>query len=227
MKNTWLSWSTGKDSAYALAELMKSNDYEVTGLFTTVTEEFNRVAMHSTREALLEAQSHRLDIALRKVKIPHPCTNDIYEAKMRQLIDSAKKVGVECIAFGDLYLEDIRAYRERQFENTGIEPVFPLWGLSTKKLAEDIIQSGFKAILTCVDPKQLDGDFSGRKFDKKFLDSLPDKVDPCGENGEFHTFVYDGPIFSSAIPINTGEKLEREGFIFCDILPARETKIHA
>lgn len=216
-----MSWSTGKDSAYALHKLLQDDEYHVSGLFTTINNSFNRVAMHSTRETLLEMQAQKLGLPLTKVTIPFPCTNTIYEEQIEKLIHSAKIVGVECIAFGDLFLEDIRAYREKQLEGTGIQPIFPIWGLETKQLAKEMINEGFRAVITCIDPKQINANCSGQKFDEEFLKLLPETADHCGENGEFHTFVYDGPIFSSEILINVGNRVERDGFVFSDIFEAQ------
>lgn len=216
-KNTWMSWSTGKDSAFALYQLRTRTDIEVTGLLTTVTEDYNRVSMHAVREELLELQAKSLGIPLYKVKIPSKCTNEIYELRMKAAINEAKKLHISCMAFGDLFLEDIRKYRVEKLKDTGIEPLFPLWNLPTKELANEIINSGFKAVITCIDPKVLPESFAGREYDQKFLADLPTQVDPCGENGEFHTFIYDGPIFNKPIPIHVGERILRDGFIFTDV----------
>lgn len=212
-----MSWSTGKDSAFALYQLRTRTDIEVTGLLTTVTEDYNRVSMHAVREELLELQAKSLGIPLYKVKIPSKCTNEIYELRMKAAINEAKKLHISCMAFGDLFLEDIRKYRVEKLKDTGIEPLFPLWNLPTKELANEIINSGFKAVITCIDPKVLPESFAGREYDQKFLADLPTQVDPCGENGEFHTFIYDGPIFNKPIPIHVGERILRDGFIFTDV----------
>lgn len=218
---TWLSWSSGKDSAYALSILLKDPKYEVMGIFTTVTDNFNRVAMHSVREELLDAQAEKLGLPLYKIRIPYPCPNGTYETEMKKFIEKAKSKDVETFAFGDLFLEDIRSYRIKQLSTTGIEPVFPIWGLDTKDLSSKMIESGFKAVITCIDEKKLDSSFSGRNYNSDFLESLPSSIDPCGENGEFHSFVYNCPMFSKEIEINVGEKISRDGFTFTDVLSAK------
>ena len=216
---TWVSWSSGKDSAYALHKLRQSNDYEVVGLLCTVTEEYDRVSMHATRLELLKQQAERLNLPLHVVLIPSSCSNKMYEERMQLALDQAITYGVTHIAFGDLFLEDIRHYRETKLAATGIKPLFPLWGLNTQQLAHEMIDAGIKAVLTCIDPKKLDPSFAGRMFDKVLLNDLPVAIDPCAERGEFHTFVYDGPMFSSPIKIKLGIIVDRDGFIFADILP--------
>jgi len=217
--NIWISWSSGKDSAFALYELLRASEYNITGLLTTVNETFGRVAMHSTREELLIKQSEALSIPLVKIKIPYPCSNEIYEKQMRDAITKAQNQGVTHTMFGDLFLEDIRKYREDMLYSTGITPVFPLWQRPTKELALEMIEAGFKAIVVCVDPKQLSPSFAGREFNQEFLCDLPASVDPCGENGEFHIFVYDGPLFKKPIDIKVGEVVQRDGFVFADVMP--------
>lgn len=219
----WISWSSGKDSAFALYELLQQNNYQVAGLLTTVNETFGRVAMHSTREALLVRQAEELAIPLIKINIPYPCSNVLYEQQMGHAIAQANAQGVTHIMFGDLFLEDIRQYREDMLRPTGIIPVFPLWQRSTKALALEMIDLGFKAIITSVDPKQLSPSFAGRLFDKRFLDDLPASVDPCGERGEFHTFVYDAPLFRNPIDVTVGDIVERDGFVFADVMPVLQT----
>lgn len=219
--NLWVSWSSGKDSAFALYELLRANEYNIIGLLTTVNETFSRVAMHSTREELLIRQSEALSIPLVKIKIPYPCSNEMYENKMKAAIADAQNQGVTHMMFGDLFLEDIRKYREDMLQLTGITPVFPLWQRPTKQLALDMIDAGFKAIIVCVDPKQLSPSFAGREFNKEFLRDLPASVDPCGENGEFHTFVYDAPLFKKPIDVAVGEVVQRDGFVFADVLPLK------
>jgi uncharacterized protein (TIGR00290 family) len=216
-----LSWSSGKDSAWALHVLRSRPDYDLVGLVTTVNENFSRVAMHGVREALLEAQAEAAGLPLWRVPLPHPCPNSAYEARMRGLITRAREAGVTHMAFGDLFLEDIRAYRERQLGGTGIAPVFPLWGIDTSKLAREMVTAGLRARLSCVDPRCLARDFAGRTFDETLLDDLPEGVDPCGERGEFHSFCYAGPMFREPIAVETGEIVERDGFVFADLLPAR------
>lgn len=216
-----LSWSSGKDSAWALHILREQDEIEVVGLLTTINEVANRVAMHAICEEVLEAQADVLGLPLVKVPIPSPCPNEEYEAAMSRAIDGAKGDGIEKMAFGDLYLEDVRRYREEKMASTGIAPIFPIWGLDTTKLAREMVESGLRAHVTCVDPKRLDPSFAGRTYDSRFLDALPDGVDPCGENGEFHTFAYEGPMFEAAVPIVPGEVVERDGFVFADITLAR------
>jgi uncharacterized protein (TIGR00290 family) len=215
-----LSWSSGKDSAWALHALRQRDDYEIAGLLTTLNEAANRVAMHAVRETLLERQAEAAGLPLIKIKIPHPCPNEAYEAAMGKAMADAKRDGVTAVAFGDLFLEDVRTYRVEKLAGTGIDPVFPVWGLETKTLARDMVAAGLRAHVTCVDPKQLDPAFAGRTFDTKFLDALPEGVDPCGENGEFHSFAYEGPMFDHPIPVRASEVVERDGFVFADLLPA-------
>ena len=219
-KRTWLSWSSGKDSAWALLELQRDPAIELCGLLTTVNETHGRVAMHAVRQALLEVQAERAGLPLIQVNIPSPCTNEQYSEAMSAAMQRAKADQIQAVAFGDLYLEDIREYREKNLEPTGIEPLFPLWQRNTKDLAQTMIEGGLQATLTCVDPKQCPQEFVGRAFDAQLLKDLPDSVDPCGENGEFHTFVHAGPMFSAPIDIRVGERVERDGFQFADILPA-------
>ena len=214
-----MSWSSGKDSAFALYRLFTRDDIEVTGLLTTVTEDYQRVSMHAVREELLQLQAQALGLPLHKVKIPSKCTNEIYEERMKEAIQAAKKLNVSHMAFGDLFLEDIRNYRVDKLKGTGIEPLFPLWNYPTTELANEMIKSGLKAVITCIDPRVLPESFAGREFDKSLLADLPPEIDPCGENGEFHTFVYDGPMFRKPIPIQVGEKVKRDGFVFTDVLP--------
>jgi uncharacterized protein (TIGR00290 family) len=215
-----VAWSSGKDAAWALHELRHRGDVEVVGLLTTVTETFERVSMHAVREALLERQAAALALPCRKVRIPWPCPNERYEAEMARALGEARAAGVTRVAFGDLFLADVRAYRESRMAGTGVEPLFPLWGRDTAALAREMIAGGLRAALTCVDPRRLDRAFAGRAFDAALLDALPPGVDPCGERGEFHTFAWDGPMFSAPIPVAGGEVVEREGFVFADLLPA-------
>jgi uncharacterized protein (TIGR00290 family) len=212
-----LSWSSGKDSAWALHCLRQSRDYEIVGLLTTLNAAFDRVAMHSTRRALLEAQARAAGLPLRTVPLPWPCSNDHYEAAMRTACDTAIADGVDAMAFGDLFLDDVRRYRIEKLQGTGIEPVFPVWGLDTHQLARDMIAAGLRARIVCVDPGKLPREFAGRDFDAAFLRDLPPGVDPCGENGEFHSVVYAGPMFREPIAIEGGEVVERDGFIFADV----------
>jgi uncharacterized protein (TIGR00290 family) len=215
-----LSWSSGKDSAWALHVLRQRSDLEVVGLLTTVNAAFGRVAMHAVRRELLVAQGAAVGLPITEVSIPFPCSNDEYAASMKTAIAELVRNGVTAVAFGDLFLEDVREYREERLRGTGIDPLFPLWGLDTGLLAREMVASGLRARITCVDPRQLDASFFGRSFDASLLDELPEGVDPCGERGEFHTFVHDGPMFRSPISVATGEVVERDGFVFADVLPA-------
>ena len=218
-KKVLLSWSSGKDSAWALHVLRRQAGLEIVGLITTINSAFDRVAMHSTRRSLVEMQAAAAGLPLIPVPLPWPCSNADYECAMKAVCDQAVAQGVSAIAFGDLFLADIRAYRERQLANTGLEPLFPLWQIPTNELAQEMIRSGLQARLVCVDPKALASTFAGRDFDQQFLSDLPTGVDPCGENGEFHTFAYGGPMFSQPIPVIAGERLQRDGFWFADLLP--------
>ena len=217
---TLLSWSTGKDSAWSLYVLRRTPGIEVAGLFTTVNAAFDRVAMHAVRRALLEAQAAAAGLSLHVIEIPWPCPNEAYEARMGAFVAEQKAQGAEAMAFGDLFLEDIRAYRESKLAGSGIEPLFPLWGRDTAALAEEMIAGGLKAHLTCVDPRKLPAHFAGRAFDRALLAELPAGVDPCGENGEFHTCVSAGPMFAGPIAVRAGTVETREGFVFVDLLPA-------
>lgn len=216
---TLVSWSSGKDSAWALYEASRNPDLKITGLLTTITEPFNRVSMHGVRFELLEAQALSLGLPLLKVPIPFPCPNEIYEEAMRQALEKARETGVTRIVFGDLYLEDIRQYRESKLKGTGFEGVWPLWLQETRGLSRRMVEGGLKASIACLDPKRLPRSFAGRVYDAQLLDDLPEGVDPCAENGEFHTFAWDGPMFSKPIHIKNGETVEREGFVFTDLLP--------
>jgi len=213
-----LSWSSGKDSAWSLNLLRQRGEVEVVGLLTTVNTVYERVAMHAVRIALLEAQAEAACLPLWKVPIPSPCTNAEYEEVMGKLIREGLAQGITAMAFGDLFLEDIRRYREKQLAGTGLTPLFPIWGLPTDALAREMVAAGLRARLTCVDPKQVPKTFAGREFDDAFLDELPPGVDPCGERGEFHTFVYEGPMFRHPLRVRSGEIVERDGFVFADLL---------
>jgi uncharacterized protein (TIGR00290 family) len=219
-KRTLLSWSSGKDSAWALHALCQSSEFEVVGLLTTVNQVADRVAMHAVRSELLRAQAEAVGLPLHVVPIPSPCSNAEYEAAMARAVEQAKQDRVTVMAFGDLFLEDIRSYRVEKLAGSGLEPVFPIWGIPTPRLARDMVASGLRARLTCVDPKQLAPSFVGREFDAALLDALPPEVDPCGERGEFHTFAYDGPMFRRRVPIEPGVVVERDGFSFADLLLA-------
>jgi uncharacterized protein (TIGR00290 family) len=219
MKKVLLSWSSGKDSVWALHLLRQQPHIEVAALLTSFNSAADRVAMHAVRRALVDAQAARTGIPQWSVDLPWPCSNAEYEERMRSVCQRAFAEGITSVAFGDLFLQDIRDYRERQLLGTGLDPLFPVWEIPTAKLARDMIAAGVKAKITCVDPAQVDRTFAGRDFDQTLLDSLPDGVDPCGENGEFHTFVYDAPVFSRPIEVRMGEIVERDGFVFADVLP--------
>jgi uncharacterized protein (TIGR00290 family) len=216
----WLSWSSGKDSAWTLNELRASPDFEVTALLTTINRAASRVAMHAVREELLEAQAAAAGLPLVKVPIPSPCSNAEYEQAMGAAMAQARAEGIFHVAFGDLFLEDIRRYREEKLSAVGMTPIFPLWGRETHRLAREMVAGGLRAYLTCVDPRQLERRFAGRSFDASLLDELPAAVDPCGEKGEFHSFAFAGPMFAAPLAIAPGEIVERDGFVFADLLPA-------
>jgi uncharacterized protein (TIGR00290 family) len=220
MKKALVSWSSGKDSAWALHLLRQRSDIELAGLVTTINTAFDRVAMHGVRRTLLQAQADAAGLPLRILPIPYPCPNDTYEAIMGAFIAEQAAQGIEAMAFGDLFLEDIRRYREAKLAGTGIAPLFPVWGIDTARLARDMIAGGLQARITCLDPAKLPERFAGRAFDAALLAELPTGVDPCGENGEFHSFACAGPMFARAIPVETGEIVTRDGFVFCDLLPA-------
>lgn len=219
MKRVLLSWSSGKDSAWTLHVLRRRGDCEIVGLLTTVNAEFDRVAMHGTRRSVLEAQARAAGLPLWAVPLPWPCSNETYEQKMREVCARAVSENVEAIAFGDLFLQDVRAYRERQLQPTGLEPLFPLWQQPTSTLAREMIANGLCARLTCVDTRQLPSTFAGREFDEALLRELPSETDPCGERGEFHTCVYAGPMFNFPILLEAGEIVTRDGFTYADFAP--------
>jgi len=216
MKRILLSWSTGKDSAWALHLLRQTTGVEVVGLLTTLNEEFDRVAMHGTRGTVLEAQARAAGLPLWTVPLPWPCSNADYECRMRQACERAEREKVDGIAFGDLFLRDVRAYREKQLADTRLEPLFPLWELPTRELAREMLAAGLRAKLTCVDTSQIDAEFVGRDFDDRLLSELPPNADPCGERGEFHTCVYAGPMFTQPILLAPGEIVLRDGFAYAD-----------
>jgi uncharacterized protein (TIGR00290 family) len=214
-----VSWSSGKDSAFALHCVRQGGEVEIAGLLTTVNSQFGRVAMHGVREALLDAQADALGLRCWKVPIPWPCTNAIYEAEVSRVLREAQREGVTHLVFGDLFLADLRAWREARLSEIGIQGLFPLWMRDTSQLAREMLASGLEATLTCVDPKKLSPSFSGRSFDAGLLADLPAEIDPCGENGEFHTFASAGPMFGRSIEVSVGETVERDGFVFTDLLP--------
>lgn len=216
MKRVLLSWSSGKDCAWALHLLRQQFGIEVVGLLTTINSEFDRVAMHGTRRSILEAQAAAAGLPLWSIPLPWPCANKIYEQLMAEAFRRAGAEQIDAIAFGDLFLGDVRAYREMQLKNTGIEPLFPLWEIPTADLAFQMIAGGLRAKLVCVDSRQLDPRFAGREFDATLLRELPSRVDPCGEKGEFHSCVYDGPMFAYPIALEAGPIIDRDGFIYSD-----------
>ena len=218
IRRVLLSWSSGKDSAWTLYVLQQQPDVEIIGLLTTLNEEADRVAMHAVRHDILQAQADSIGIPLWPVMIPSPCPNETYEQRMGEAMQRAEQENITHVAFGDLFLEDVRDYRIKNFEGSKLEPIFPIWQEPTVQLARQMIDIGLEAIVTCVDPKQLDGSFVGRKFDHQFLDELPDNVDPCGENGEFHTCVLNGPMYRQPIAAKSGEIVERDGFLFADLM---------
>jgi len=218
VKSVLLSWSSGKDSTWALHLLRQRKDLRIAALLTTFNGAAGRVAMHAVRRSLVEAQADQMGLPLWAADLPWPCSNAQYEEIFAGVCRRAVNEGIEAVAFGDLFLAEVRAYRERQLAGTGLEPLFPVWGSSTPQLAHEMIRAGVKAKITCVDPSKLDRSFAGRDFDAALLDSLPPQVDPCGESGEFHTFVYDSPVFSRQIDIVVGEVVERDGFVFADLL---------
>ena len=213
-----LAWSSGKDSAFAL-HVLRAQGVAVAGLLTTINEAFERVAMHAVRLDLLRAQAEAVGLPLVEVRIPSPCPNETYEAAMSAAMADARERGITAVAFGDLFLEDVRRYREERLATTGLRPLFPLWGRPTRALAEEMIALGQKAVLTCVDPRALPSAFAGRAFDADLLADLPGGVDPCGENGEFHSFAWDGPAFLKPVPVRVGEIALRDGFVFADLTP--------
>jgi len=214
---TLVSWSSGKDSAWMLHVLKQDPSIEIGGLLTTMNEQFDRVAMHAVRRRLLEAQADAAGVPLRTVQLPWPCTNEQYEDRMRVAVAQAVSEGFTHVAFGDLFLEAVRKYREEKLNGTGLTPLFPIWGIPTDKLATQMVESGLRSVLTCINPKHLDRSFAGRQFNRALLDDLPADVDKCGERGEFHSFAWDGPMFKAPISIEVGEVVDRDGFVFADV----------
>lgn len=219
-KKTLISWSTGKDSAWTLQLLRRDPHIDVVGLFCTVNKVFRRVAVHGVGLELLNLQAKSIGLPLYIVDLPYPCDNDEYVSAMASFIVNAKENGVECLAFGDLFLQNVRGYRETLLAGTGLTPIFPLWGMPTEALSKQMISSGLNAVITCVDSQYLTKDFSGREYNESFLKDLPKELDPCGENGEFHSFVFDGPMFQEKLEITVGETIQRDRIYFTDLLPA-------
>jgi uncharacterized protein (TIGR00290 family) len=222
-KKTLLSWSSGKDSAWALHVLRQQPEVEVVGLMTTVNQLYQRIAIHAVRLELLQRQAEAVGLPLHIIDLPYPCSNAQYEAAMETFITEARRRQIECMAFGDLFLQDVKEYREAKLSGTGITPLCPIWLRPTDELAREMIAGGLRAVVTCIDPRQVPGSFAGREFNEQFLSDLPAHVDPCGERGEFHTFVFDGPMFSRTVRIEVGEIIEREGFVYADVLLSKNS----
>ncbi|OGW56276.1 MAG: ATP-binding protein [Nitrospirae bacterium RBG_13_43_8] len=218
-KRTLLSWSSGKDSAWALHVLRQNPGIELLGLFTVMNKKYSRVSMHATRLELLQVQANAVGLPLQTIDLPDPCTNEQCDTIMRHFVTESSAKGVECMAFGDLFLEDIRKYRENQLKGTGIEPVFPLWGIPTKELADQMLLAGLEAYVSSVDLKKLPSCFAGRKWSKDLIEDFPEDCDPCGENGEIHTIAVGGPMFRKTVSVRVGEVVERNGFAYADIIP--------
>ena len=216
-----MSWSSGKDSAWAFYKLQQNPKIDLAGLFCTVNKESGRVAMHGVRIELLQRQAKSIGLPLEIIEIPYPCSNAEYENIMNRFVERAIDDNIEYFVFGDLFLEDIRKYREEKLHGSGIKPIFPLWGIPTDKLSREMINGGLRAVITCIDPKKTPKEFVGWEFDAEFLDSIPKTIDPCGENGEFHSFVFNGPMFKEQIEIHTGQIVQRDDFVFVDILPKK------
>lgn len=221
----WLAWSTGKDSAWALHVARQSGQFDIVALLTTVNSTHERVAMHAVRESLLEMQADAAGLRLVKVPIPSSCPNEVYEQAMSDAMAFARAQGISHVIFGDLFLEDIRAYREKHLAACGMTPVFPVWRQDTRALAEDMLAGGLGAYLTCIDPRKLSPLMAGRRYDAELIASLPSDVDPCGENGEFHTFACAGPMFSHPIAVTPGQVVHRDGFVFADLLPVEAARV--
>lgn len=219
MEKVLFCWSGGKDSAMALYQIQKNNRYQVVSLLTTITEDYNRISMHGVRRLLVEQQARSLDIPLHKVFIPSSCSNEEYAAKMSEALEKFKQDGIKTVAFGDIFLEEVRKYREDNLAQLSMKGIFPIWGRNTAELVQSFIALDFKSVVSCINPKVLDKKFLGRQLDKDFIAGLPPNIDPSGENGEFHTFVYDGPIFKQRIYYSRGESVLRNSFYFCDLIP--------
>lgn len=214
---TLISWSSGKDSAWTFHVLRQDPNIDIVGLFSTINEKFDRVAVHGVRVDLLKEQAQNLNVPLHLVPIPYPCNNGQYIAAMKSFIRKIKKQGIDSLAFGDLFLKNVREYREQLLKGTGVTPIFPIWGTSTKLLSRQMLSNGLKALIICINPKQIAPEFIGREYNQSFLDDLPENIDPCGENGEFHSFAFDGPMFRSPIEICLGEVVYRKGIYFKDL----------
>jgi uncharacterized protein (TIGR00290 family) len=218
-KQTLVAWSSGKDSAWALYELQQDPEIEVVGLFTTVNMAYRRIPMHAVREELLCSQAMNVGLPLEIIPMPHPCSAEEYERLMKDFCGRARhERSVEYLAFGDLFLDDIRAQREKNLRGTGLVPLFPLWGIPTAELSQDMVRHGLRAKLTSIDPRYLSEEYIGCEFDHVFLESLPESIDPCGEHGEFHTFVYDGPMFRKPLFVTVNEIVHRDGFVYADVV---------
>lgn len=225
-KRVLLSWSSGKDSAWTLSQLQRDPSVEVVGLLTTFNSQFQRSAIHGVRQQLLRLQAKAAGLPLIEVPLPWPCSNKQYEAVMQDALATAsEQLQMDAVAFGDLYLEDIRQYRESRMQGTGLELLFPLWQIPTLELARQMIAGGLKAAISCLDPKVVPEHFAGCQFSEKLLEELPQSVDPCGENGEFHTFAWDGPMFKQSIPVTAGEVVSRDGFVYADLLPDETAEV--
>jgi uncharacterized protein (TIGR00290 family) len=214
-----VSWSTGKDSAWALEAIRREGRLEIGGLLTTVTDGYGRVSMHGVRESVLELQAVRAGLPLYRVRIPAGCVNADYERAMENVLAQSREEGITHVVFGDLFLEDVRRYREERFASSGVTPLFPLWGRDTRRLAREMLDAGLEATVVSLDPARLPASFAGRPFDRRFLEDLPAEVDPCGENGEFHTCVTAGPMFDGPVAVSAGEVVRRDGFVFADLVP--------
>jgi uncharacterized protein (TIGR00290 family) len=221
------AWSGGKDSAMALHCLLRDPRYEIAALLTTVTEGYERISMHGVRRELLHQQANSIGLPLQEVRIPPQCVNTIYEARMEEVVLRYRERGILHMGFGDIFLRDLRAYRESNLARAEMHALFPLWDVNTRELAARFLADGFRARTACIDPRKLDKSFAGRELDAAFFQELPAEVDPCGENGEFHTFVFDGPIFRSPVPVVVGQVIERDSFVFCDLLPKSQGETNA
>ncbi len=219
-RKTLLSWSSGKDSAWALHVLRQDQSVDVVGLFCTINKEFERVAMHGVRLELLQQQAESAGLPLQVIEIPYPCSDSEYAFAMTEFVAAAREDDIECFAFGDLFLEDVRRYREERLAGSGIAPIFPLWDIPTQDLSREMVDAGLKAIITCVDPKHISQEFAGREYNASFLDDISQEIDPCGEYGEFHSFAFAGPMFRNPIEVNVGKTVHRDGFVFADLLPS-------